>query len=114
MSDVPPDRWDPMLAEWLVGKHVLVGITYLKDNSDEVTQHVQFHGIVTSAEMGKTITIECEGAKKGQLFKLPPDTANFGPAAKGIYKLRDTGEEVDSPDAIATWVVSKGKEDIKE
>jgi hypothetical protein len=101
------DRWDSELAAWLVGKYVLVGITTLKSDSVDEAELVQIHGIVVSTDKTKGIRIECKGTREGTFYNLPPDTAVFSPGTNNIYRLKTTNEEVDSPDAIATWEIVK-------
>ncbi len=114
MVDEAAERWDSDLAQWLVGKYVLVGIKYFDPITSELASQVQIHGTIKTADRSSAIVLECSGKRKGELFSLPPDTAVFGPGQKGIYKLHSTGEEVDSPDAVATWEVGKHTEVERE
>jgi hypothetical protein len=85
----------------LVGKRVLVGLTYL-DKDGEVADQVQFHGVVV-AEGGPDEPIELQRADTGELFTLPPQ---LEPAEPGEYRLRSTGETVVDPDFLATWTIT--------
>lgn len=105
LDDQPTERWNSEFATWLIGKYILVGITTIKSKTNEVIEQVQVHGIVNSAEKRQGIRIACEGVRKGTDYMLPPDTAAFSPSAEGIYRLYTTNEEIDSPDAIATWEI---------
>jgi hypothetical protein len=98
------DRWDQELADWLVGKYVLVGLTQV-DRDGSVISRREIHGRVKSAKQGMAIILDRSGQKDDSDFRLPPDTAVFGPAEQGEYKLRTTGETVKNPDALATWTI---------
>lgn len=89
-------------AEPFIGKHLLIGMTYL-DSQAEVTRQVQFHGIITEVSV-KGITIRRHDT--AEYFTLPPDTSSLTPAAKGEYRLRATGEVVIDPDYLTTWTVN--------
>jgi hypothetical protein len=84
----------------LVGKHVLVGITYL-DTEENVIDQFQVHGHVVEVR-ADVIVLELPS---GEPFGLPPDPSRFEPAAAGIYRLRATGEAVEDPDLLARWTV---------
>ncbi len=89
------------LAESYIGKHLLVGITYL--NGDEsVDQRVELHGIVVGID-SKAVTLKLHDTDRE--FTLPPDLAAIQPAQPGEYRLRTTGEVVVDPDLLATWTV---------
>lgn len=96
----PIDPEDPR-ARALLGRHALVGITYL-DDAGGVREQVQLHGEVV--EVGPT-TITLRRADTGEKYTLPPELDAFQPARPGIYRLRATGEEVENPDLLATWTV---------
>jgi hypothetical protein len=113
-TELSDGRWDENLAQWLVGKYVLVGISVLRHGSAEVDHQLQIHGTIISVERGKSIVVQCQGARLGKVFKLPPDTAVFSPGSKQVYRLKSTGEEVDSPDAIVTWEVAKNDKSLEE
>jgi len=98
--------WDDDDARRLVGKYVLVGVTYLASDGSTVTSQAQYHGRVTKAEQSKGVTIACEGTWAGTSFSLPPDLTVFRLAPPGEYKLRSTGEVVKDPDMVASWTVT--------
>lgn len=89
--------------EELVGKLLLVGITYYtKDN--KFIEQKQFYGRVIEAN---TAYIRVRGAD-GLDFTLPPDLRSTKRARPGEYRLRTTGEVVLNPDFLATWNLVKG------
>ena len=99
MSDVRPE-WDEEKATTLIGRVVLVGITY-----DEVegARLEQFHGTVTSVDPQRGIGLSLLGRRTGDRFTLPPDLTSLSLAAPGEYRLRATGEIVTDPDYLSVW-----------
>ena len=84
----------------LIGKTLLVGITYL-DSDGRVDRQIQFAGIVVAVE--PLVTIE-RGTEKP--FTLPPAVDNFFEVGTpATYHLRSTGEVVVDPDFVTTWEV---------
>ena len=91
-----------MEKENLIGKHLLVGITFL-DSEDNVLELLQTHGKIVSVDDGRGIIIDrLDG---GGQYNLPPDVNNIYPAEPGHYTLKTTGEVVVDPDFTATWIV---------
>ncbi len=99
MSDEPP-QFDNRFAETLIGKHVLVGLTYMR--ADVVASKHQFHGLVVQCDE-TIIAIEQWGG--GDPITLPPDPRSFEAAAPGEYRLLSTGEVVVDPDYTASWTI---------
>jgi hypothetical protein len=109
-NDVPeelPPPWNQDEADALVGKYVLVGITWLAADGETVKNQGQYHGRIVSADASNGFQIECEGAFAGKTMGLPPDLRAFGPADPGEYRLRSTGEVVQDPDLLASWSVKE-------
>ena len=96
----PP--FDHSLAQALVGKLVLVGVTY-ENRRGETIRHEQMFGRVVSADAHSGITLELEGTRKGEQKRFPPTTEVYQEAPKGEYRLKSTGEIVIDPDYTATW-----------
>jgi len=96
------------LAKKYIGKHLLVGITYL-DHEQNFVERKQFHGHVVRINEDEGIVISLDGAKKE--FKLPPDLNALQEAPKGEYRLRASGEIVVDPDFLSTWTLTKPKPD---
>lgn len=84
---------------FLLGKRLLVGITYL-DADDEVLTQVEYVGVVSAVD--PMVAVDC-GADEP--FTLPPDPDAFERAAPGEYRLSSTGETVVDPDYITVWTV---------
>jgi hypothetical protein len=98
--------WDQQLADNLIGKLVLIGLTEVGPD-DTVARQTQCFGRVTSARSDHSIVLVLEGQRSGDTYSLPPDLRSFNPAEPGEYKLRSTGEVVVDPDFLCTWTVRK-------
>jgi hypothetical protein len=88
----------------LIGKRLLVGLTYL-DADGEVVSTVQFSGVI--AEGGGDEMLSVRRDDNGEIFTLPPEVE---PAPPGEYRLRSTGEVVVDPDYLATWTIQPDAE----
>ena len=95
---------DVISREELIGKVLLVGITYYT-NDGELIEQKQYYGNVTEAS-DTLIRIKL---KDGSCFTLPPDLSSTKRARPGKYTLRSTGEVVSDPDFLATWNMYKGE-----
>lgn len=96
--------YDTALAQHLLGKKLLVGITYLDSNGDVDSQQ-QLHGTVKEVSEKEGILIALEGIHDGKEWNMPPNTSSIVKADPGIYKLSVTNEEVENPDYLCTWQV---------
>jgi len=105
VSETEPLTFDAALAEILIGKRVLVGITYA-NRRGETTRSEQVFGTVTSADR-QGIRVALDGVRRGETKWLPPATGVFRPAPRGEYRLRSTGEVVVDPDFTAQWTVKQ-------
>jgi len=100
----PP--FDHEFGKELLGKYVLVGLTYVK-KSGELIREDQFHGVVQRVDPHEGILLSLRGKKEGEEYNLPPHTAAFTPAAKGEYSLKSTDEVVVNPDFTSTWTIEQ-------
>jgi len=100
--------WDEAIASDLVGKLLLIGITFT-DADGKPEDYEQCFGRVTSVDQQSGIVLRLEGSREGDVFSLPPDTRSFRPAARGEYRLRASGEVVANPDYIVTFLVYRGE-----
>lgn len=98
--------WDTTIACDLVGKVLLVGVSYFAADGSFIEQE-QFYGKVISASKDSGIALDLDGNRVGEQFSLPPDTRSVYRAALGEYRLRSTGEVVVDPDYTATYTVQK-------
>jgi hypothetical protein len=94
--------WNEELARQLVGATMLVGIAYAEHDGD---RHEQFFGEVLSADSRDGVILRLAGKRSGETFRLPPDLRGVSQGTPQSYRLRSTGEIVESPDFVATWIV---------
>ena len=88
--------------EAIKNKTVLVGITYINKEGEEIEKS-QFYGRVVDAGIDNGISILVDG--KSNIINLPPDLSGIEVAPKGRYHLYSTERIVENPDYIATWIV---------
>ena len=100
----PP--FDASLAVEMVGKYVLVGLTYV-DPQQNVLEQKQVHGTIIRADETKGFAVKLRGPDEGETFWLPPDLRSFQDAKPGEYRLRSTGEVVVNPDLLSTWTIDR-------
>jgi hypothetical protein len=93
-------RFDAALAARLVGKRVLLGVTY-EDFRGNVKRQEQLVGTVLSVHPTRGLVISLEGDRLGETMCLPPSTESFQVAAKGTYPVGSSGEVVIDPDFIS-------------
>src|SRR5262245_40136632 len=98
--------WDDEFARAMVGKTLLVGLTYIDPDGDRIEQ---LHGQVVSVHDRRGIELRLAGTREGEIFLLPPDLSNVFAAEPGLYTLRATGEVVEDPDYTATWEIHPPK-----
>jgi hypothetical protein len=107
-------RWKKKQAQDLIGKYVLVGLTFT-DVDGRVIEQVQRYGTVEQAdpEAGAQIRLQSPGnIWDGELYWLPPDLGSLQPAQPdATYHLHSTGEDVEEPDFVASWTITPTAED---
>lgn len=106
MVDTPKDAWNDELAEQLVGKVLLVGLTFVEASGNRTEQ---LHGNVVSATRQNGIVLRLAGARNGELYRLAADLRGVFSAKPGAYRLKTTGEIVTDPDFTATWAISPAR-----
>ena len=87
--------------EKLIGKTILVGMTFYNKDDEFVEQKQSWGEIVAVTE--NTIFIK---QQDGEEFDIPNDPSAIEPANPGEYRLRSTGEVVENPDFLSTWDVT--------
>jgi hypothetical protein len=106
MKNTRAENWEPYFddeeAQFIIGKHLLVGVTY-RNHSDEITRIEQFHGEIVRASREEGIILRLNGSDAERW--VPPDLSRLEEAAPGNYRLKDSGEVVVDPDLLSTWVV---------
>jgi hypothetical protein len=96
-------EFDLERARSLVGKHVIIGLTYY-DHNDTFLEQVQLHGDIVRFDQAEAVV---RLSSTGELFILPPDPSAFVEAAPGEYRLRSTGEVIVDPDLTSSWTIQK-------
>jgi hypothetical protein len=106
MSDGRPE-WNEDRASALVGKYALIGLTFV-DQDENVISQVQRHGRILEADASRGIAVRLVAHGQhwdGEMYRLPPDLSAFVDAPPGEYRLRSTGEVVVDPDVTASWTI---------
>jgi hypothetical protein len=98
-------RWDDERARPLVGKSVIIGLTYEGSDGKSLRQE-QLHGRIDFAHPTQGFCVTLDGHKLGMVYWMPPDVRAFHAARPGQYRLRSTGEVVVDPDLTANWIVT--------
>ena len=96
-------EFDEVAAQQLIGKRVVVGVTYTDESGRPIEQR-QFHGRVVRANAGEGIVL---ARPSGEEVRLPPLLKALQMASPGEYRLRSTGEVVVDPDYTCTWSVTR-------
>jgi hypothetical protein len=104
MNDDGKPAWDDDLARQFIGKHIIIGITYLTVDG-ELEKQQQMHGHIVIAEGKKGFGIRL--AESREMCWLPPDLGAIKPAKPGEYRFRSTGEVVVNPDLMAAWTLKE-------
>ena len=99
-----PLHMDQSLSDTYIGKHLLVGITYL-DHNEALLEKRQLHGHIVRINEHEGIVLKLFDSDEE--FKLPPQLEALRSAQPGEYRLRETGEIVVNPDLLGTWTVVK-------
>lgn len=94
----------PIQLSDLIGKVMLVGITYYT-HDDMLIEQKQYFGEVVEAN-DRLIRIRRDN---GELFTIPPDLRSTHRAKPGEYRLRSTGEIVVNPDYLSMWNIHKSE-----
>ena len=98
-------EFDSAAADIYLGKYILIGVTYM-NSAGQVEDSVQMHGVVESASRDG-IKVSLKGERDGQSWTMPADPSAISPAQPGRYQLPETGEIIENPDFICTWMVQK-------
>jgi hypothetical protein len=92
-------HWDADFAATLIGKTLLMNLTFLDDDGD-VQERQQFFGVVIDATLDEGIVLDLLGAHDGDTYTLPPQTSAIVAAGPGVTSL-----DGDTPDFVANWVI---------
>jgi hypothetical protein len=86
-------------ARDLIGKSIIVGITY-EDHARRPVRQEQYHGTITRLSLQEGIVIlTASGAER----TLPPDLRSVLRTKPGPYRLRSTGEVVADAELQTSW-----------
>lgn len=108
-GESPEPGFDEQAAAGLLGKYILIGVTYL-NHDGSLHEQLQMHGVIESAGP-EGVKISLRGSREGESWVMPPVLDAIKPAQPGSYSLRGSGEVVESPDFVSTWNVTKPSND---
>jgi hypothetical protein len=97
--DQGDQHWDAAFAKTLLGKTLLMNLTFLDDDG-EVTERQQFFGVVIDATEDEGIVLDLLGEHDGDTYTLPPQTSAIQAAEPGVTSLAG-----DQPDFVANWII---------
>lgn len=99
LTDPPAEHWDEAFAQALIGKTLLVGLTFVDDDG-EVLERQQFFGGVIEADAHDGILLDLLGEHDGDTYALPPQTSAILAAEPGVTSLAG-----DHPDFVVNWTI---------
>jgi hypothetical protein len=103
----PPAFWSNELGDALPGAKVAVRVRGVRASGR--VDIIEVWGFVKSAKKDTGIELELEGARKGQVFMIPPDHRTFRRAPPGPHRLHGTEEVVEGLDFICRFMVRVGR-----
>nr|WP_295111052.1 hypothetical protein [uncultured Caulobacter sp.] len=92
-------HWDAAFAEGLIGKTLLMNLTFLDDDGG-VQERQQFFGVVIDATQAEGVVLDLMGEHDGDTYTLPPQTSAIQAAEAGVTTL-----DGDKPDFVANWII---------
>lgn len=95
-------NFDDEKAQALIGKRVLVDVTY-RSRSEKVLEQKQFYGEIISISRFDGIIVRLQGLQEER--RLPPDLSRLQPAQPGQYPLKGSDAVVVDPDLVSSWTV---------
>jgi hypothetical protein len=102
-SQPPREFFDEELANRLLGRGLLIGITH-NDKEGRMVSRSQVFGRAITADRQRGFCIQNE--ESGEETWFPPDTRGIRPAPPGEYRNRATGEVVNDPDYLGSWTIT--------
>lgn len=96
--------YDAEFAADLIGKTLLVGLTYIREDGTLINRRQVFGTVVSCDEKAGIILRLNDG---GELFTIAPITEAIEPASPGVYQLSDDDTQVTDPDFTALLTVTK-------
>jgi hypothetical protein len=101
----PQGYFDKTRAATLLGKTVLIGLTFVDEGGKE-EERFQMHGVIEEATPS-VIKVSLRGTRAGHSWTMPPDLRGLSSAKPGRYRLSETDEVVESPDLMAVWTIAR-------
>ena len=98
--DQQPPEPEAERVEQLIGKTLLIGVTY-RSHDGQLTERKQFFGPITEITRKRGIVIHDEISDAE--YCLPPDLKQLHPAKKGNYTLKASGRVITNPDYTTQW-----------
>jgi len=95
-----PDYKPPTSAEVVVGKVVLLGLTWF-DGDGKLVRQLQRHGVIRRVSAEEGVVLWCE--HDHHEMRLPADLDALQQAPSGTFREASTDEAVTDPDLIAMW-----------
>lgn len=95
------------MTDGIVGKKILVGLTYL-DKEGEVNEQKQLHGKIK--EVSDTTLVFSQPNNLGD-FSIPYDGELESTDEENIFTLRSHGEEVTGINYLATFTIHKSPDE---
>lgn len=96
--------WDEEFANDLIGRTLLVGLTFLEADGSLIERQQAF-GTVTACHPVDGITLELDGSD--ETFVVAPILEAIEPAEPGTYQLADDEEAIEDPDYTMLLTVMK-------
>lgn len=84
-----------------IGKTVLVGISVFSSTGELEGSHQYFGEIVSVDDV---ISIKTD---EGSIQTIPPDLKSLKKTQKGIYTLKSNGKQIENPDFVSSWNITK-------
>ena len=91
--------FSPAAATDVIGKTIIVGITYTRHTGDLIRLE-QYTGRIVRCNANEGLVIQ---TPSGVEEKLPPDLRPLFGARRGEHRFRVTGEIVADPDLQTSW-----------
>ena len=83
----------------VLGKTVLVGVTYYDSGGKEIRRG-QWWGRILAFNLKDGLRVDL--SNEGRPHSFPPFRGILKPAEPGTYELRATGEQIENPDLVYT------------
>ncbi len=109
-TEYPKPEWDEEVGKSYIGKYILVGITYRDSDGNDISKQ-QIHGVIETASEEDGVVIKLKGKCEGETWFMPPDQRSISEANPGTYTLRESGEEIENPDLLSTWIEGPTEEE---